>query len=207
MNAIMKRLPSPAMVVACAALLVALGGVSYAASVLPKNSVGTAQLKKNAVTGAKIKKNAVTGAKVKDRTLMAADFKAGQLTPSPQGPKGDPGPAGMPGKDGAPGTARAYARVLIAFGDPHVIPQLSHNALAVRRPPGQPNGHFCVKVQGVSMVELNPGNPQLATAPVASAGTGFATAGTGPPCDPDEIEVQTFVNSTKADAHFSLVVP
>jgi len=37
------------MVVACLALTVALGGVSYAAAVLPKNSVGTAQLKKNAV--------------------------------------------------------------------------------------------------------------------------------------------------------------
>ena len=38
--------PSPAMLVACAALVVALGGTSYAVTQLPKNSVGTPQLKK-----------------------------------------------------------------------------------------------------------------------------------------------------------------
>ena len=37
------------------------GGVSYAAGVLPKGSVGTAQLKKKAVTGAKLQKNASRG--------------------------------------------------------------------------------------------------------------------------------------------------
>jgi hypothetical protein len=36
--------PSPAMVVACMALLISLGGVSYAAIKLPANSVGTKQL-------------------------------------------------------------------------------------------------------------------------------------------------------------------
>ncbi len=90
----MKRLPTPAMVVACVALLASLGGVSYAAGVLPENSVGTAQLQKKAVSASKLKKNAVTGAKVKNGTLKAADFGAGQL---PAGPKGDPGPQGPKG--------------------------------------------------------------------------------------------------------------
>ena len=101
MKAIPKRLPSPAMLVACVALVVALGGVSYAAGVMPANSVGTAQLKKNAVTGAKLKNNAVTGRKVKDRTLTGADFRAGQLPAGPQGPKGDPGAQGPKGDPGA----------------------------------------------------------------------------------------------------------
>jgi hypothetical protein len=61
--------------------------------VLPKNSVGTAQLKKSAVTGLK----------VKNGSLMAADFKAGQLPRGPQGPKGDPGAQGPKGDTGAPG--------------------------------------------------------------------------------------------------------
>jgi Collagen triple helix repeat (20 copies) len=100
---IRKHLASPAMVVACAALIVALGGVSYAAAVLPKNSVGTAQLKKNAVTGVKLRKNAVSSAKVKNATLLAADFKPGQLPAGPQGPKGDPGPQGIQGVKGEPG--------------------------------------------------------------------------------------------------------
>ena len=42
-----KRLrPSPAMIVAIVALVLSLGGTSYAAIVLPANSVGTTQIKK-----------------------------------------------------------------------------------------------------------------------------------------------------------------
>jgi hypothetical protein len=63
------RLPSPAMVVACTALLIALGGTSYAAIKLPRNSVGTKQLKKNAVTSPKVKNNALTGADVLESSL------------------------------------------------------------------------------------------------------------------------------------------
>jgi len=102
MRAIPHRLPLPAMIIACVALVVALGGVSYAATVLPKNSIGTAQLQRKAVTGKKIAKNAVTGPKVANATLTAADFKAGQL---PAGPKGDPGPKGDKGDTGAPGVS------------------------------------------------------------------------------------------------------
>ena len=109
MKAIPRNLPSPAMIVACAALVVALGGVSYAAGVLPKNSVGTAQLQKKAVSASKLGRNAVTGAKVKNRTLMAADFKAGQLPAGPQGPKGDTGPKGDKGDPGAPLGANSVA--------------------------------------------------------------------------------------------------
>ena len=60
MRKIQERL-SYANVVATLALFLALGGVGYAASQLPKNSVGTKQLKKSAVTGAKVKKQTLTG--------------------------------------------------------------------------------------------------------------------------------------------------
>jgi hypothetical protein len=103
MKAILQQLRSPAMIVACVSLVVALGGVSYAAGVLPKNSVGTVQLKKKAVTGAKLKKDAVTGAKVANGSLMAADFRSGQLPAGPQGPKGDKGDPGIQGRKGDPG--------------------------------------------------------------------------------------------------------
>jgi len=46
--------PSPALVISLIALFVALGGTSYAAIALPKNSVGTKQIKKGAVTAAKL---------------------------------------------------------------------------------------------------------------------------------------------------------
>jgi len=98
MKAILSPLRSPAMIVACVALVVALGGVSYAAGVLPKNSVGTAQLKKKAVTGKKIAANAVTSGKVKNGSLLGVDFATGQLPAGPKGDKGDKGDAGQPGE-------------------------------------------------------------------------------------------------------------
>jgi hypothetical protein len=82
--------PSPAMVVACLALVVALGGTSYAVVSLPPNSVGTAQLRANAVVSSK----------VKNRSLLAVDFKAGQIPTGPPGPKGDKGDPGTSGVSG-----------------------------------------------------------------------------------------------------------
>jgi hypothetical protein len=58
------RAPSGALVISLIALFVALGGTTYAATSLPKNSVGTKQLKKGAVTSKKIKNRAVTAAKI-----------------------------------------------------------------------------------------------------------------------------------------------
>ena len=76
------RRPSPAMIIACAALLVALGGTSFAAVkvLVPRNSVGSLQ--------------------VIDHSLLAKDFK----TP-PKGPRGLAGPAGPAGPAGAQGPA------------------------------------------------------------------------------------------------------
>ncbi len=98
--------PSPALVVACLALLVALGGTSYAAVALPKNSVGTPQLRAASVTSLK----------VKDRTLRLVDFAAAQrrlLKGAPgvagpkgqQGDKGEKGDRGLQGEPGAPGAS------------------------------------------------------------------------------------------------------
>jgi hypothetical protein len=61
------------------ALFVALGGVSYAAVALPKNSVGPKQLKKGAVTRAKIANSAVNGAKVASNSLTGADIRSSTL--------------------------------------------------------------------------------------------------------------------------------
>ena len=71
MKSILSRLrPSPAMVIACLALGIALGGTSVAAiQALPRNSVGTKQLKANAVTSPKVKNNAITGADVNEASL------------------------------------------------------------------------------------------------------------------------------------------
>ena len=130
-------------VVATLALFVALGGGAYAATKLPKNSVGAAQ----------IKKNAVTSAKVKDGSLLARDFGANQLprgadgaqgpagTPGPKGDtgaQGAPGVPGDPGKDGINGSARAYGRVSTA-----AVLTNSKNVVAVSKPS---TGHFCIQL-------------------------------------------------------------
>ena len=66
-------------VMATAAVFIALGGGAYAATQLPKNSVGTKQLKDGAVTTAKIKDRAVTGSKVGDGSLTGSDINASTL--------------------------------------------------------------------------------------------------------------------------------
>ena len=98
MRGISLRRPSPAMVVACVALAVVLGGTSYAAVLqVPRSSVGTVQLKTGAVTTKKLAANAVTSAKVRNGSLLKADFRPGQLPAGPTGPQGPAGPAGSPG--------------------------------------------------------------------------------------------------------------
>src|SRR5829696_1284468 len=88
MKLIRRFRPSPAMVVACLALGVALGGTGYAATQLvPRNSVGTLQ--------------------VINRSLKAVDFKQGQLPRGPRGFAGPAGPAGTAGPAGPAGPAGA----------------------------------------------------------------------------------------------------
>jgi hypothetical protein len=85
----------------CLFLLIG-GGGAYAATkvLLPKNSVGTKQLKKGAVTAAKVKVG----------SLIAKDFKAGELPAGAPGATGPQGPAGATGSAGAP-EAVPHARI------------------------------------------------------------------------------------------------
>ena len=94
--------PGHATIVAYIALFVALGGVSYAALKLPKNSVGSKQ----------IKKDAVKSSKVRNGSLKATDFGAGQL---PAGPQGLQGPQGIQGIQGIQGETGTFGDVTVAF--------------------------------------------------------------------------------------------
>jgi hypothetical protein len=87
------RRPSPSMVVALIALLVALAGTGYAAVHLPRGSVGAKQLKKNAVTKAKIResavtqgkihKDAITGIKIKNHSILGKDIRIKSVSKVP----------------------------------------------------------------------------------------------------------------------------
>jgi hypothetical protein len=74
---------SPALVVACAALLVALSDTGWAtvSALVPRASVGTAQLRNNAVTSAKIRNGQV----------KLVDLARNARRPGPRGPAGPPG--------------------------------------------------------------------------------------------------------------------
>lgn len=94
-------------VIALLALFVALGGTTYAATALPKNSVGTQQLKKGAVTKAKINKKTIRQLKG-NRGPAGPQGATGAQGPTgatgPQGPQGAQGPQGPPGPVGTVAT-------------------------------------------------------------------------------------------------------
>ena len=105
--------PSHSTVAAYMALFIALGGTSYAAVKLPKNSVGSTQIKKNAVSSSKVKNGSLTKSDFKASDLPVGQAGA-QGAKGDKGDKGDKGTDGSNGTNGAPGadgTADAFARV------------------------------------------------------------------------------------------------
>ena len=101
MQRIRTRL-SFANVVSLIALFVALGGSSYAAVTLARNTVGAAQ----------IKAGGVGSSEVKNGSLLRKDFKRGQLPAGATGPQGAQGPQGPAGERGATG---AFGAATVQF--------------------------------------------------------------------------------------------
>jgi hypothetical protein len=185
------------MIVACASLIVALGGVSYAATVLPKNSVGAPQLQNKAVSTSKLRKGAVTGAKVKNGSLLAADFRAGQL---PSGPRGPQGPQGVPGP-----TVRAYAQVKANDPSPVFIPARTKNFKSVTRVAA---GRYCL----TPAAGLDPNKVAAVVSPEhgnsAGADLGAYTEQPQHACATNQFEV--FTAQTGVDSNlvsFTIIVP
>lgn len=137
-------------VVATLALFIALGGASYAAVKLPKNSVG----------GAQVRNGSLTGADVKDRSLTPADVR-GSLQ-GPQGPQGPAGPAGAQGATGPAGSARAYGYVksdgtLLASRSKNLtVTRIAVGYYCVRPAPG--SGIDPATVQPVATPDFSDGN-------------------------------------------------
>jgi hypothetical protein len=86
------------MVVSMISRFVALGGTSYAAITLPKDSVGALQLRSGSVTPPKVAKSTV------------ALFKGQRGPAGAQGQAGPAGPAGPAGKTGARGASEVWLR-------------------------------------------------------------------------------------------------
>ena len=69
-------------VISVIALFVALGGASYAAVTLPKNSVGPKQIKKRAVRAKHINKNAVSASKIQRNSISSSKIADGSVLSS-----------------------------------------------------------------------------------------------------------------------------
>lgn len=160
------RRPSPALVIACLALFVSLAGTGYATLALTPNSVGAVHLKRNAVNSAK----------VADRSLLARDFKAGQLPrgrrglQGPQGERGEKGEKGDRGEKGDKGDSGSNAITTVvrknAFG-PTAGPGVT-SSVTVGCDPGQKavGGGFTYGVGGA-------GRPLVLGAGPTPGGTGW----------------------------------
>jgi hypothetical protein len=153
-------------VVACLALFVALGGVSYAALQLPKNSVGSKQLKKKAVTPAKLSPST-------KRALAGAPGSIG-----PAGPQGKEGPRGSQG----PGAVTIDApvpettTVIATFDGVEVsaICEPTSIGIALLASSGT------LQVSGTSNNYNTPGTPKVEPVDVAGA-SGYGVTGAASP--------------------------
>lgn len=157
---------SYANVMATIAVFIALGGSSYAAVTLSKNSVRAKHIKNGEVKRADLGRNAVDSSKVKDGSLRAQDFGAAQLPAGPQGRPGPQGAAGAPGSGGAKGdkgdpgdpATRLWAAV-----EGGMIPVIlrGHGATAVERlGGGQYRVTFDRDIRGCAWL-ASPGDPSV----------------------------------------------
>jgi hypothetical protein len=166
------RRPSPAMLVALIALVISLGGTSYAALTLPAGSVGSKQLRNNSVSSPKVKPGSllVSDFRSSQRALLQGP-RGPQASGGPQGPAGPAGPAGPGGPPGVPGPAGAPGAPG-ATGAPG--PAGARGPTGPHGGPPGPTG------------PMGPPGPTGATGPVGEPGptgpTGFAgpTGPTGP---------------------------
>ena len=177
---LVERHPSPALVVACVALFVALAGTGVAAVValVPNNSVGTAQLRNNAVVSAK----------VKDHSLAAKDFANGQL---PAGPAGATGATGATGPIGPGITSWAIVKANGTLDKASGVTGVTRTAV------GTYNVAFAVDVTNCSL--LASAGSDSASSKIRGAIANFNRTTT-----PTIVQVTTSTGTTAGDRAFSL---
>jgi hypothetical protein len=108
----MRRHLTYSNVVSTLCLFILLGGVSWAATSLPRNSVGSPQIRDNQVQSRDVRNNSLTGADINESKLvlpMGATGATGATgesgTPGPPGATGPQGVVGPTGESGADGSS------------------------------------------------------------------------------------------------------
>ena len=169
------------------ALFVALGGTSYAAVKLPRNSVGTAQIKNHAVTTSKLSTSTVKALK---------------------GAKGDPGatgPAGAAGVKGDPGAPATFSAAVAANSNTPGLAGGTATAVPAASVTLKGDGKILVLVTGTFTATCTGGGPcayavgaKLDGAPIPNADTTVTATGGSPTAKP--VALATMV-SAGAGAH------
>jgi hypothetical protein len=208
MKRIVRRRPTPAMVVALVALVMATGGSSYAAdgvdalaSALANNSVGSKQIKNGQVKHADIGKNAVQADNVPANGLDGADIAESRLGKVPSSANADNAANAanasnadkVDGKDAADFVPRGEVRsffVTLAGGQSSVIAQegpLTWRAVCKENDAGADRIEIEVEssVPG-AFVEQNSSTPMTAGTPQAVLTNSVATGSTNYGNDIDE---------------------
>jgi hypothetical protein len=213
--------------IAMLALFVALGGTTYAATALPKNSVGTKQIKNNAVISAKIKANAVTGAKVKDDSLTGTDVLESSLGKVPSASTADnathattaDNATHATSADGAAPTGAASGALSGSYPNPSIATSTRGVALAGMETPGGSSpsvGVWFNRFGGVPTITRTGTGTYTVTFPgiAANVTTNVIASGNGP--NDDQVSISSgsgslFVSvlngaGTAVDDYFSLVI-
>jgi hypothetical protein len=201
-------------VCASLALFIALGGTSYAAFSLPRDSVGERELRARSVGTSELKASAVTSRNVRDGSIAPRDLSATARSaiagpPGPQGvagqtgatgPKGERGPQGAAGEQGPKGDQGppgASAATMWAMVDAGGVVRGGTEAAGTRRGSGDYLVTFAKSAAGCAY-----------SATVARAQLGISSGrmiwadseGTG-------VQVRTFADDgTAADSGFYLIV-
>lgn len=165
LRGLIRRRPSPAMLVAMVALFVALGGSSYAAlrvgsGQIADNAVRSRDIRNNDVRGSDIRTGTIASGDVRDGALLAKDFKSGELpagragSPGAAGPQGPMGPQGPQGPLGPSAGYAAQRTIAVA------LPESGAQVTLVER--DVPAGSYIVtaRLQGATLTDPDgpPGN-------------------------------------------------
>jgi hypothetical protein len=132
-------------VMATIAVFIALGGASYAAIKLPKNSVGTKQLKRQAVTLKKIKASAKAALRGR------------------KGARGEPGSQGPPGQD----ATSLFASIRDPSDEEPAVIQYGTGVVSVTDGPGTGAGYEVTFARSVTncIIHVTPGRGDPAGPP------------------------------------------
>lgn len=202
------RLPSPALVIAAIALLVAASGSAYAVGRSGTGTIAACQNKKTGVLAVK-KKCSPNETPISWSAVGPQGPQGGTGLAGPQGPTGERGLEGAVGPEGPAGTARAYASVAWSGS---LDTDRSRGIVAVSKPG---TGLYCVDVSSAidvsSVAPVATINEQGSTYFISGSMAAIATrTGDSAPCD---VRVFTYYRpfgsneTVAADQPFFLIIP